>query len=227
MEFRPYTKIPLEININYKNINLETVTKFNLLGIYLDSNLNWKTHIEHIKLKLNKFTYALFQLKYTTDTKTALSAYYAYAYSWLRYGVMLWGNSVKSNEIFILQKKCIRILAQIDNTESCRPYFKKFNILTLPSLYLEDICTFVFKHKHIFPRVEQTHNINTRHKKRLYLPLHRLKMLSNSPYHMSIKIYSKLPLHIQEITHEKLFKNELKSYLVQGCFYSIDEFMNV
>ncbi|XP_026330562.1 uncharacterized protein K02A2.6-like, partial [Hyposmocoma kahamanoa] len=55
-------------------------------------SIDWKVHTQTICSKLASFTYAL-ELKKTTDLKTALSAYYAYADAWLRYGVVLWGNS--------------------------------------------------------------------------------------------------------------------------------------
>ncbi|KAF9814712.1 hypothetical protein SFRURICE_014807, partial [Spodoptera frugiperda] len=138
--------------------HLQNVDTFNLLGINIDTHINWKTHIEHIKSKLSKFTYALFQIKCSTNVETALSAYFAYAYSWLRYGIMLWGDSVNIHDLFILQKKCVRIIAHINNQDSCRPYFIKYNLLTLPSIYIYDICKFVFKNKNSFTKVEDTHN---------------------------------------------------------------------
>ncbi|KAF9804418.1 hypothetical protein SFRURICE_014338 [Spodoptera frugiperda] len=101
--------------------NLQNVDTFNLLGINIDTHINWKTHIEHIKSKLSKFTYALFQIKCSTNVETALSAYFAYAYSWLRYGIMLWGDSVNIHDLFILQKKCVRIIAHINNKIAAGP----------------------------------------------------------------------------------------------------------
>ncbi|KAF9798509.1 hypothetical protein SFRURICE_012537 [Spodoptera frugiperda] len=187
-------------------------------------HINWKTHIEHIKSKLSKFTYALFQIKCSTNVETALSAYFAYAYSWLRYGIMLWGDSVNIHDLFILQKKCVRIIAQINNQDSCRPYFIKYNLLTLPSIYIYDICKFVFKNKNSFTKVEDTHNVNTRHKNRLYLPPSRIKMLNQSPYYMAVKIFNKLPKDLQNETKETIFTRKLKKILIQKCFYSIKEF---
>lgn len=104
-----------------------------LLGIEIDTNVNWKPHIEKVGKKLSKFTYALFELKKCTDLKTATSAYYAYAYAWLSYGIILWGNSTEVNQLFVLQKRCVRTLVNITDTESCRPHFIKQKILTLTS----------------------------------------------------------------------------------------------
>lgn len=199
---------------------------FNLLGLIIDTNLNWKNHIENIKSKLSKFIYALFELKCSTNLETALAAYYGYAYSWLKYGVMLWGNSTNANEVFILQKKCIRILAQINNKQSCKPYFVEYKILTLPSIYIQDICTFVFKNPQLFKQVKDTHNINTRHKNRFFLPPSRLKMLNCSPYYMSVKIFNKLPSAIKSEQIFNKFIKKMRTYLIDKCFYTLDEFLN-
>lgn len=227
IQFRSYKKPALDINTVFQDSTLETVETFNLLGINIDTHVNWKSHIENVKQKLSKFTYALFHIKCSTDIKTALSAYYAYAYSWLRYGVILWGNSVNSHDLFILQKKCIRIIAQIDNLDSCRPYFIKYNLLTLPSIYIHDVCIFVFKNLDYFTKVKDTHNVNTRHKDRLYLPPSRIKMLNQSPYYMAVKIYNKLPKEIKKETKLATFDRKLKSYLIKNCFYALEEYFEI
>lgn len=226
IQFRPYNKPPLYINNTFTNKPIESVTSFNLLGIVIDTYLNWKKHIEHVKSKLSKFTYALYEIVHSTSTEAALAAYYAYAYSQLKYGIILWGNSTDVNELFILQKKCIRIIANIDNRHSCRPYFIKLNLLTLPSIYIHDICIFTFKNIKNFTKVKDTHNINTRHKDRLYLPPSRIKMLNTSPYYMSVKIFNKLPYHIKNEPNIKSFSKMLRSYLISKCFYSVNDYLN-
>ncbi|KAF9791697.1 hypothetical protein SFRURICE_020096 [Spodoptera frugiperda] len=73
-------------------------------------------------------------------------------------------------------------------------------------------------------KVEDTHNVNTRHKNRLYLPPSRIKMLNQSPYYMAVKIFNKLPKDLQNETKETIFTRKLKKILIQKCFYSIKEF---
>lgn len=139
-------------------------------------------------------------------------------------GVMLWGNSVNCIDLFIIQKKLVRILAQIDNTESCKPYFKEFKLLTLPSIYILDICTFVYKNINTFKKIEDSHNINTRNKNKLCLPQSRIKMLNESPYYMAIKLFNKLPIGIKNQEYLLAFQRKLKNYLIQNCYYSIKEY---
>jgi hypothetical protein len=224
IHFRPYTVTPLKIDIALENTQIETVDTFNLLGLHIDMHINWKTHIDIVKTKLSKFTYALFEIKQSTNTNTSLTAYYAYAYSWLRYGIMLWGNSVDANSLFTMQKKCLRIIAQIDNTQSCKPYFIKYRLMTLTSIYVHDLCIFVYKNITAFRRIQDTHTLNTRHKERLFLPRSRTKMLNNSPYYMAIKVYNKLPVDIKNCQTFTLFSKRIKQYLINKCLYNINEY---
>jgi len=48
-------------------------------------------------------------------------------------GSFFWGNTHSNKNIFKIQKRIIRIIANIGNRESCRQAFKELQILTLPS----------------------------------------------------------------------------------------------
>ncbi|KAF9824854.1 hypothetical protein SFRURICE_018272, partial [Spodoptera frugiperda] len=57
--FHPHQKKPLRLNFSFNNHTIEEVNEFTLLGITLDTNINWKSHVLKIKSKLSKFVYAL------------------------------------------------------------------------------------------------------------------------------------------------------------------------
>ncbi|KAI5637527.1 reverse transcriptase (RNA-dependent DNA polymerase) domain-containing protein [Phthorimaea operculella] len=192
--FHPHQKAPLNIDITYNSINLETVTNFTLLGLDIDTHVDWKAHTQRIRNKLARFTYALSEIKRTTDLQAALSTYYAYAYSWLTYGIIMWGNSTNVSTLFTQQKKLIRILVNIKPTDSCRPHFNRLKILTIPCIYILEVCKFVKTHPTFFKtREDIPTKYSLRHKNRLMIPTSNLTSHSNSPFVMSIKIFNKLP----------------------------------
>ena len=224
LQFKPYQKQSLDIQYSFENKKLECVKSYPLLGINIDSNIDWKDHIAKICTKLSRFTYALYQLKKNTDVKTALTAYYAYAHSWLIYGIVLWGNCVNTVNLFRLQKRCLRTIVNISPMTSCKPYFKQQKMLTLPSLYIFEVSIFVKKNPNLFTLKSRPPNL--RPHSRLAIPSTTLKIVLSGPLAMSAKIYNNIPENIQRENNINKFKLILKSYLIEKCFYTLQEFFD-
>ena len=71
--------------------------------------------------------------------------YFSYIHSIITYGIIFWGNSAASNEVFKLQKRAIRIIINFHNRTSCRNLFKELNILPLQSQYILSLAMYVIK----------------------------------------------------------------------------------
>lgn len=132
---------PLYIHFNNKPLTEVTSTRF--LGLNIDSNMSWKTHVNYVCSRVNQFSYALYMLRKVANIQVLLSAYHAYVGSMLRYGLLYWGCSADRETAFKAQKKCIRAMSGLNPTDSCRPHFESFKILTLPSLFIYDVSIFV------------------------------------------------------------------------------------
>lgn len=221
IQFKPYQKQPIDLKPLSDKLKLEEVNEFNLLGITLDTHINWKKHVETTKSKISQFLYALSVLKTNSSKETALSAYYAYAYAWLRYGIIMWGHSCDASDLFIAQKKCLRIIANIQPRISCRPYFIREKVLTLPSIYILEISMFVRKHIYLFQ-----YDKNPRRKTKLVLPTPNIEMFRNSPMYRCIQIFNKLPENLKIIEKDHIFKEKLKVALINKCYYTINDFMD-
>lgn len=216
----------VDYSYNHTNVKLQCISEFKLLGLTIDTNINWKAHIDTLANKLASFIYALEELsRFGGDFKTALTAYYAYAYSWLNYGIVVWGNGVDTDRLFILQKKCIRILANIKNTESCKPFFVKYKVLTLTCIYILEVSKFVRKHQTLFPLTKdlrpQHRSARRQNKHELALPSSKLTMFHSGPLAMCVKIYNKLPNSIKDIEYENKFRNSLQKHLILKSYYTI------
>jgi hypothetical protein len=228
IQFGPHQRTSLSINYSYQNNKLETVNTCSLLGLNIDEHISWKVHIDKISIKLSRFCYALRQILINTNLKTAVCAYHAFAQSWLQYGIMLWGSSVNAKDLFLLQKRCVRVLSNIRNEESCRPHFCRLKILTLTSLYILETCKFVYKYPSLYPKPENfnSHAHNLRHRNKIVQAVPaKLTMFSKGPYSMSIRIYNKIPQLIRNEVTYNTFVNKLKTYLLTECPYSLQEFM--
>ena len=53
-----------EITLSINNTNIERVNEIKFLGIMLDENLTWKSHINYVKNKVSKSLFILNKSKY-------------------------------------------------------------------------------------------------------------------------------------------------------------------
>lgn len=143
-----------------------------------------------------------------------------------RYGVVLWCSSTDANDLFIMQKKCVRILTNTRIPNSCRPHFVKHRLLTLPCIYILESALFVRNHSELFKTKGEVCKTNSRSKNQLAVPNTKLAMCRKGPYYQCIQITNKLPDSIKREPNDLKFKNILKKLLLEKAYYTIDEFLN-
>lgn len=208
-----------QFNCNFKQTNAH---KF--LGVTIDENLNWKTHIQNLVNKTNSFRYAFRILIDHVSHETCKVVYFAYIESILRYGIIVWGNSTDFNRLFISQKSIIRTICKAPFRESCRQLFIRTQILTLPSLYIFEILKFVHNKPNYFETFKLRHFYNTRHKNNLSYPRHKLTLFEKSPLYMGIKLYNKLPNSLK-LLNQSQFTTSLKNILIGKAYYTVSEML--
>jgi hypothetical protein len=125
----------------------------------------------------------------------------------MSYAIIFWGSSSVSNNIFKLQKRTIRIIANKGKRDSCRQLFIQYKILTLHAQYIFSLIMFVVKHSEIFPPNSEIHELNTRNKQNLHFPATKLSLVQKGVLYSGIKIFNHLPADIKSFSkNTKLFK---------------------
>lgn len=209
-------------NPQIANKTVSTTHKF--LGVVLDTNLTFKNEIDRICEKLAKNTFAMLNLKKELPIKELINCYYSLCYSVLSFNIILWGQSVEVERIFIVQKRILRIMFNLGFRESCKPHFKTHNILTLTSIYIFKIACFIHEKRHTLISHANLHEYPTRHRDNIYIDRHRLEKYKHSPLCAGSYIYNKLPKQIKSATTFYVFKKLLKEYLLKEAFYNLNEF---
>ena len=226
IRFHPHQK---RLNTNFQlstgsgDIKPTDTVKFP--GIWVDKNLNFKNHCQQLISRLSSACYLFRNLRGVLTLPQMLALYHAQIHSRLRYCVAFWGLSTLSGNVFISQKRVVRCMAGVsDNTISCRGLFKQFGILTLTGVLILELAVRIFQSRGILHIGGEFHTYDTRNRSQLRTPFHSLTLSQRSPEYMGIKIYNKLPICIKSRTTLHTFKTYLKSYLIEGCFYSLEEF---
>jgi hypothetical protein len=197
------------------------------LGVTLDNTLSWRTHIDTIIPKLSSACFSLRVVKPFLSLDSLKMVYYSYFHSVMTYGLIFWGNSHHSNIIFRLQKRIIRIIVGIRGRDSCREHFKKLKILTLQPQYVLSLLLFVINNGDYFKMNSEIHNISTRNKSNLHLPISNLSVYQKGTYYTGIRVFNSVLSQIKELFHNRnQFKRALKNFLYFHSFYNLDEYFS-
>jgi hypothetical protein len=151
--------------------------------------------------------------------------YYSHVQSVIYYGIIFWGNSHLSDNIYKIQKRIIRVITNSGRRDSYRDLYKKLQILPLPSQYIFSLLVSVNKNRSCFIYNCEVHDNNTRHNHNLHLPSTNLSLVQKGVLFSGSKIYNHLPLNNKMLSKDaKHFKSTLRTYLTEHAFYSLDEY---
>jgi hypothetical protein len=150
--------------------------------------LSWKSHIDMIAPKLSQACFIARVIKPFLSWDTLKMVYYAYFHAIMTYGLIFWGNSSHSGNIFTLQKRITE-----RPTDSCRELFTVLKILPLTFQYIFSLTLFVANNKSLFKENSEVHNIKTRNNSNLFQPSSHLTVYQKGPCYFGIRVYNNLP----------------------------------
>ena len=157
--------------------------------------------------------------------------YYAPVYSYLSYGIMVWGCASNSrlNYIRTRQNKCLRSIFFAHSRESVGPYYKLLEILKLESIYALKISCFTHNiwnntdsipdvFSNVLTPVSNIHKYNTRFANNLNFFRPRVSTnVGKSSFKFSrSKIWESVPSNLKN----NIFKREYKYYLLSNQIWS-------
>ncbi|KAG8312220.1 hypothetical protein J6590_026666 [Homalodisca vitripennis] len=94
-------------------------------------------------------------------------------------------------QVLILQKKAIRILADLEPQQSCRQTFQALGIKTITALYIQEVI--LHAHSLSLQTGKDFHSYNTRHTTNYVLPPHRTAIFEEKPSYIGRKLWNALP----------------------------------
>ena len=106
------------------------------LGLWVDEDLTFSDHIAKMRTKLSKGIFALSASRNNTPKRIRLNIYFSLFESYLRFAAVLYGSAPEAllNEIFLMQKKAVRLVSNAAFTAHTDNLFKELGILKLEDL---------------------------------------------------------------------------------------------
>ena len=108
---------------------------FYFLGIMLDENLSWKSHIEMVDNKISKVTGILYRLKNVFPENVLFVLYNSLIVSYMNYVLLLRG--IHSHKLELLQKKALRLMTNSNYLANTTSLLIKHGLLNVPDKYTE------------------------------------------------------------------------------------------
>ena len=139
--------------INNAKIKRENSLKF--LGVMIDENLIWKTHVELVENKVSKSVGILFKASRFLNANCLRSIYFALVHPYINYANIAWASTNKTylKRILGKQKQAAKLLSSEDLSLSSRMLMKQLNILNVYQINILQRLSFMFKAKNnIIPR---------------------------------------------------------------------------
>lgn len=213
------------VKITDTPIHKTSTTKF--LGITLDSNLTWKTHINNISTKIAKNIGVINKLKSLLPRRILLSLYYTMIFPYLSYCNIVWASTYPSRlkRIITLQKRIVRIITSSHYREHTQPLFSRLKILNIFNINAFQISSFVFNFLHdnlphsfdgFFTKNSEYHTYNTRSCDDLHHTFPKTNFTKFSIKYQGPKVWNSLPKHIKDASSYSSFKFYLKLYLTNN-----------
>jgi hypothetical protein len=211
------------VSINKVNIKRVYMTKF--LGVNIDSQLNWASHINLVKTKISKNVSIMYKLKYILNNSALYSLYCTLILPFLNYCNETWGNNyyVKLQPLITIQKKAMRIIEKSEYRAHTMPIFLKYKTLKLEDLIKFNSMCFMYK-VHInsipislakyFCRINQMHDHGTRHCNDLQIKCCKSKQKSFAMSIVGPKMWLQIPQALKSLPTLNTFKRQYKNSLI-------------
>lgn len=214
------------IFINQEQITRAYETKF--LGVVIQANLKWNTHINMIKNKISKSIGILNKVKYLLTTSHLKLLYQTLIEPFLNYCCIIWASPLKNTAletIHLLQKRSVRLISYAKARAHTKPLFYRLDILNIYDLCRLQILVFVFKsincllpprYFNYFTLTKEKYSYLTRSSKdcKLYtISAQRLSRV-NSLASRGPKCWNLLPTEIKSSLSQYAFKTKVKRHLL-------------
>ena len=209
---------------------IERVSNFNFLGVILNENLKWNTHMDSVCNRILRSIGIFCNLRHYLPTYILKTLYNSLVLSHCTYGILAWGTH--NTRLYKIQKKAIRVISNSKFYAHTEPLFKRLGLLKLDDLFKLNILKFYYLHFHnLLPHYLQQfefkaryeiHDYKTRNKFELNLQKNTIKAAENSLRHVTPKIINDTPSIITDKirTHSlQGFTSYIKQHFINSYTY--------
>ncbi len=218
-------------SLEIKGTCLEKCNSYKYLGIFIDKDLNWTTHIQYITKKVLKACGAIAKLRHSLDIEILKNVYYSLVHSYIRYGISVWGNASSSalSSLNSALHKVLRIMtfAPFGNID-LNPIYDFLKILNLDQIFSFELAKFLYKvHQNLLPTSvgnyfepdpfvnQHSYGLRSRSANLPTRIVSHTKYAEKSMQIGGLKFWNKIPEEIRNSDSLISFKRNFKKFLLE------------
>ena len=224
-----------EYHIKLGNTELDQVKCTKFLGIKIDENLNWKSHMEFILSKTRHNLGVVCKISPFINKDALYQLYFALIMSHLRYGILVWhhGCVTMRKKMQACSNNLVRLIHSLPSRQSVRVVMKDNNLLSLNQIYHIEIAKLYHKlengtipecFKQLFENQNRATGVNTRSHSNYFQPFCRINLTQQAFNVQGPKIWNAIPIDIKmdsngQCLEEVIFKKNIKEYAINHIDY--------
>lgn len=223
IKFRPQQQRCNDFIILSDGERVPEVNTVKYLGVYLQSNLSWKNHIQHVKSKISPVIGILYKLRNKLDENTKLMIFEALVQSHINYLSMIYAHrrNIDLKSLQIVQNKCLKNVYKLPRMYPTLQLYRDVAKTVLPVYGLHKMQQMVYIYKVLNKigyhtiQFEIIHN-NTRQNSNIRVVRCRLETTKQRIEYNGSLEYNSLPSSVKNSETISLFKSRLKIHLLQN-----------
>ena len=188
------------------------------IGLTLDENLNWDSHLKELRNSLTKYFSVFYHIRNFLNKRLVRTIYYSCIYSRIASSIEIYGacGATKLDKIQTLQNKLMKLLTKRDIQYSTNDLHTELNILKVTDIHRYKTLQFVYNcltgnqisnFSNYFTIKE--HQFNLRNTKQLHTPKIRTEHGRSTVQHTGATLWNNLPEHIISSKSIHIFKRRL------------------
>ena len=225
-----FGKNNIDFIIDIEEVIIPLVKHTKFLGVYLDNELSWQVHVNHVldKIQDNKCLLSLGQN--LLDHHTLKNIYYAHIHSHISYGLTVWGSMASKTQLSDLKKvqnQCIRMINKRPITSDITDQYEELKILNVGTLIKLHLCKLghMISHSQLSIPIHKIfndkgglkrHRYPTRRKNTPNIQAHTLELFNKSFICRGLVEYNLLPQYLKENLLYKRFDAKCKKHLTNN-----------
>lgn len=197
--------------------HIDEVNNLKYLGITIDSQLSWGTHISNLKLHLIIACRKFYYLRNLCPINILIMLYYALVESRLQYGITIWGGAYFTtlSPLLVGQKFIIRVICKKPARHSSLVLFRAKEILPLRYLYFFKVLEVFFERSGLSGGALLYSHPALRAGGSIIPPRPKKEKFRRCFLYVAPRVYNVLPFEIRAAEKLNRFKYLLKKWLLE------------